>query len=263
MGLFSFFKKEDKADVNPVSKSILGMVLLEENNSFNIKDFTEELQNKWSLKIDNIETSDETSVLVIQGYNIAIAVIPNKIPNNEVEQTAEYNYFWQNGVNETSKHKGHIIVSIMNAGKDPIQENILYSKLVSSALNNSNSNGVYIGGRTLVLSKEFYQSNVESMSEQELPIYNWIYIGIRSENGRNSVYTYGLKDFGKKEMEIINSKSSIEDISEMMYNLSHYVLAYNVNLKSGETIGLSAEQKIKITESKGKFLNEKTLKIEY
>lgn len=263
MGLFSFFKKEDKAEVNPVSKSILGMVLLEENNSFKIKEFTDELQNKWKLKIDNIETSDEASVLVIQGYNIAIAVIPNKIPNNEVEQTAEYNYFWQNGVKESSKHKGHIIVSIMNAGKDPIQENILYSKLLSSVLNNSDSNGVYIGGRTLVLSKDFYQSNVESMSDQDLPIYNWIYIGIRSENGKNSVYTYGLKDFGKKEMEIINSKNSIEDISEMLYNLSHYVLAYNVNLKSGETIGLSAEQKIKITESKGKFLNEKTLKIEY
>ncbi|QTV07074.1 DUF4261 domain-containing protein [Faecalibacter bovis] len=263
MGLFSFFKKEDKAEVNPASKSILGMVLLEENNSFKIKEFTDELQNKWKLKIDNIETSDEASVLVIQGYNIAIAVIPNKIPNNEVEQTAEYNYFWQNGVKESSKHKGHIIVSIMNAGKDPIQENILYCKLLSSVLNNSDSNGVYIGGRTLVLSKDFYQSNVELMSDQNLPIYNWIYIGIRNENGKNSVYTYGLKDFGKKEMEIINSKNSIEDISEMLYNLSHYVLAYNVNLKSGETIGLSAEQKIKITESKGKFLNEKTLKIEY
>lgn len=49
----------------------------------------------------------------------------------------------------------------------------------------------------------------------------------------------------------------------MMFNLVHYVLASNVTLKSGETIGLSEEQKLKITESKGHYLEGTTLKIEY
>ena len=48
-----------------------------------------------------------------------------------------------------------------------------------------------------------------------------------------------------------------------MYNLTHYVLTYNVTLNDGETIGMSAEQKLRISESKGKFLEGKTLKIEY
>tara|TARA_R110001606_G_scaffold399225_1_gene582532 strand:+ start:1192 stop:1479 length:288 start_codon:yes stop_codon:yes gene_type:complete len=93
------------------------MVLLEEPNSFDLKGTIKELRTKWNLKIDDKDTNEETAVLTIQDYQVAIATIPVKIPEKEVENHAEYNYFWQNGVEETSKHKGHIVLSIMNLGK--------------------------------------------------------------------------------------------------------------------------------------------------
>ena len=262
MGLFSFFKKSEKKQPES-STSILGMILLEEANSLNIEGMVNDLENTWKLKITSKETGEEASVLNINGYNIAIGNIPAAIPGDEVKTTAEYNYLWQNAIEEANKHKGHIILSIMNAGKNPIKENILYNQLAASALNNSKSIGIYMGGRTLLLKKEFYLANTESMSEDDLPLYNWIYFGLRQENGKQSVYTYGLADFGKKEIEIVNSTQNLEELSELMYNLTHYVLTYNVTLNDGETIGMSAEQKLRISESKGKFLEGKTLKIEY
>jgi hypothetical protein len=262
MGLFSFLNKEKKTE-STLNSTILGMVLLEDSNSFDLKGTIKELRTKWNLKIDDKDTNEETAVLTIQDYQVAIATIPVKIPEQEVENQAEYNYFWKNGVEETSKHKGHIVLSIMNSGKNPVQENLLFSKIASSVMNNSKSIGIYIGGRTLVLKKDFYQANVEMMSETDLPLYNWIYFGLREENGKNSVYTYGLANFNKMEMEIIESNVSIEELNEMMFNLAHYVISYDVTLKDGETIGLSAEQKLRISESKGKFLEGKTLKIEY
>jgi hypothetical protein len=262
MGLFSFLNKEKKTE-STLNSTILGMVLLEDSNSFDLKGTIKELRTKWNLKIDDKDTNEETTVLTIQDYQVAIATIPVKIPEQEVENQAEYNYFWKNGVEETSKHKGHIVLSIMNSGKNPVQENLLFSKIASSVMNNSKSIGIYIGGRTLVLKKDFYQANVEMMSETDLPLYNWIYFGLREENGKNSVYTYGLANFNKMEMEIIESNVSIEELNEMMFNLAHYVISYDVTLKDGETIGLSAEQKLRISESKGKFLEGKTLKIEY
>ncbi|MBP0902939.1 DUF4261 domain-containing protein [Mariniflexile gromovii] len=262
MGLFSFLKKEKKTESN-TNSAILGMVLLEDPNSFDLKGTVNELKAKWKLKVNDNDADDKAAVLVIGEYNVAIANIPATIPEGEVERTAEYNYFWENGIEETSKHRGHIVLSIMNAGKNPVQENLLYSKIASAVMNNSKAIGIYIGGRILVLKKDFYQANVEMMSEEDLPLYNWIYFGLRKENGKQSVYTYGLADFGKMEMEIVESGNSIEELNEMMFNLAHYVIAYNVTLKDGETIGISAEQKLKISESKGKFLEGKTLKIEY
>lgn len=263
MGLFSFFKTNKKEEKQDKSEILLGMVLLEEPNTMKIKQVVEELKSKWKLKVDDKESSDESSVLTIDNYNIAIGNIPLPIPRNEIEETASYNYYWENGKEETSKHKGHIIVSIINGGKNPVKENILFNKVVSSILNNSKSIGVYIGGRTLLLSKEFYQANLEDISESNLPINNLIYFGIRKENSKTSIYTYGLKDFRKKEMEIIESEHDVDDLIGMMYNLTSYVLESDVTLKDGETIGMSETQKLKIKLSKGKFLDEQTLKIEY
>lgn len=262
MGIFSFKKKDSK----PEQKSgsiLLGMILLEESNSLKINDVVKELREKWKLKVDDKETGDDASVIEIDGYKIALANMDVPIPGDEIKTTAEYNYFWKNGVEEATKHKGHIILSILNAGINPTKENLLFSKVASSILNNSKALGVYIGGRTLLLKKDFYQYNVEEMSEDNLPLYIWVYFGMRNEDDKHSIYTYGLSDFNKKEMEIINSTHPLNELSEMMFNLVHYVIASNVTLKNGETIGMSAEQKLKITESKGKYLEGNTLKIEY
>jgi hypothetical protein len=262
MGIFSFMKKDNKIE-QKTSSVLLGMILLEETNSMKIGNVVKELREKWKLKVDNKETGEDASVLEIEGYSIAIGNMDMPIPGDEIKITAEYNYFWKNGVEEATKHKGHIFLSILNAGQNSIKENLLFSKVASSILNNSKAIGVYIGSRTLLLKKDFYQANVEGMSADDLPIYIWIYFGMRNENGNNAIYTYGLSDFNKKEMEIINSTQSFKELSEMMSNLVHYVIISDVTLKNGETIGMSAEQKLKIVESKGKYLDGITLKIEY
>lgn len=262
MGLFSFLKREKKTETNS-EKLILGMVLLKENNSMEIDKVISELKDKWKLNVENTETDNETSIIEINGYRIAIANMSVPIPGDEVKTTAEFNYFWKNGDIEATSHKGHIILTIMNGGKDQIAENVLFTKIATTIMNNSNSLGIYIGGRTLTLEKDFYTENAEMMTDQDLPIYNWIYFGMRKENGKNSIYSYGLADFGKLEMEIVNSKHPMDELQELMFNLTHYVIASNVTLNHGETIGMSETQKLKLSITKGKYLDGKTLKIDY
>lgn len=116
MGLFNFLKKEKKVSEKE-NTSILGFVLLEELDQFDLPGMVEELKNKWDLDVNDEYLGHKAAVLKINHYNVAIANIPSSISGNEVEKTAEYNYFWKNGVQESAKHKGHIVLSIMNAGK--------------------------------------------------------------------------------------------------------------------------------------------------
>jgi len=262
MALFSFLKQPQKK-IPEAKSSILGMILLAENHALDMEAVVGALENKWALKIASKATGEEASVLHIDGYQIAIASVPMPIPGEEIQETAAYNYFWENGPEEATKHKGHIILSIQQAGKNPIKENMLFNQVASSILEHSQSIGIYMGSRTLLLKKDFYLANTAGISAEHLPLYNWIYFGVRQENEGLSIYTYGLRDFGKEEMEIINSKKPFEELNGMMYNLAHYVLASNVTLKDGATIGISAEQKLKITASKGQFLEGMTLKIAY
>lgn len=262
MGLFDFLKREKDND-EAAPSMVLGMVLLKEVAPLNVGAVIKELRSKFRLAVDDPAPGEYSQVMQISGYDVALATMPVSIPGEEVSQAAGYNYFWENGIVEATAHRAHIIISILKAGRDPVAENILFSQVAAAVMNNSESIGIYIGGRSLVLRKDFYLENVAVMTPADLPLYIWIYFGMRTENGRQSVYTYGLADFGKKEMEMIQSTRDFEDLNGMMFNLAHYVIASNVTLRSGETIGMSAEQKLKITESKGRYLEGTTLKIDY
>lgn len=101
------------------------------------------------------------------------------------------------------------------------------------------------------------------MSDDWFPLYLWIYFGFRSIESKNSAYTYGLKAFGKKEMEILDSDRELEDIQNFLFNMSHYVLDNNITFRDGETCGSSAEERIAITLSPGRFIEGESLKLAY
>jgi len=103
------------------------------------------------------------------------------------------------------------------------------------------------------------------IKEDELPIFNWVWFGLyRSEGGLNG-YTYGMDVFGKEEMEVLNTDAEPEDLRDFLASLASYVLACDVTLQDGETIGFSADDKHTITRSPGVSLPEEqmTLKISY
>lgn len=242
---------------------MLGMVLLNGPNTLDNKGVVNELRTVWHLDVNDPEAKDTVAAFIVDGYMLTIALMDAPIPGDEIKEAAGYSYFWENAATEATAHTAHVLVFIMNAGKDPIKENTLFTKLTCAVLNNSSSIGMYMGQRTLLLKKDFYLANAKDMTMEELPLFNWIYFGLREVKGKRAVYTYGMSDFGKPEMEIIKSKHSLAELSEMMYNITHYVLASHVELKSGETIGISAEQKLKITASKGEYVEGTTLKIQY
>ncbi|CAN4042873.1 DUF4180 domain-containing protein, partial [Dysosmobacter welbionis] len=117
----------------------------------------------------------------------------------------------------------------------------------------------------VVFEPRFYEGFADMMKEDELPIFNWIWFGLyRSEGGLNG-YTYGMDVFGKEEMEVLNADAEPEKLRDFLASLASYVLACDVTLKDGETIGFSADDKHAIIRSPGVSLPEEqmTLKISW
>ena len=99
----------------------------------------------------------------------------------------------------------------------------------------------------MVFEPRFYEGFADIMQEDELPIFNWIWFGLwRDENGMNG-YTYGLESFGKEEMEVLGIDAKPSDLRDFLASLASYVLACDVTLQDGETIGFSADDKHTIT----------------
>lgn len=276
MGLFDFFKKKEvketveesvKENTPPKKKNntLLAMPMFNNNGYCNIKKLGEHLETFWGFKIEDMDRSgnNESVVFDIDGCTIGMVNIEMPIPSEEIENTAKYAYYWKTVLEDVKHHTSHAIVTMMAGNeKSTEQRAIIFSKVLSSILMISDDAiAIYKGMQTLLLSRDFYLNSVDTLKENELPLLNWVYFGLIPSEKGNSLYTYGMDVFDKQEMEILNSKQKLPDIMDYMTDICAYLIDKNQVFKDGDTFGRTADEKTKITASKGVYLEGETLKI--
>ncbi len=257
------FWKKKKTDTSQNSNIILGMVMLKDNNSFSIDSFCNDYTNNYNSLVEEPTGDSGSFIFKIEGEMAAIAHMNIPIPSSDIKETAIYAYNWQTALEDTDEHQSHLIVSLMQGGQDQIKRFKIFTKIICSLLRTTNAIGIYKGNQSLLIPKDDYLNEAQVMSEEFLPLNLWIYFGLRVTDKGKSGYTYGLKEFNKTEMEILDSSKSMEDIREFLFNITHYVLDNDITFQDGQTIGDSAEEKILIKFSKGRFTEGNTFKFAY
>jgi len=250
------------ADQSEDNKIILGMVMLKDENSFDVEHFIRDYHAVYKQGITKTNGDSGSFVCTIDGETVLIGHMTIPIPASDIEWAAKYAYNWQNALEDTKKHKSHLIVSLMKGGN--VARFKIFTQVLCSLLRTTNAIGIYQGSQSLLTPKADYLDDAEAMSDEYLPLNLWVFFGLRETEKGNAGYTYGLKEFNKVELEIVDSSKSLEDIREFLFNVAHYVLEYNITLREGQTIGsMDGEEKILLSFSKGKFVDGDTLKIAY
>ena len=229
-----------------------------------------DLREEWNIVDEEPDESDEDEensgdavVMRVGGMMLIVTLFHGHIPDNEAENNAENNYMWPEAVEAAKAHKAHIMVAVLGEEEKLLERGKLFTKAMAVCCKQKYATGVYTSG--VVFEPRFYEGFADMMKEDELPIFNWIWFGLyRSEGGLNG-YTYGMDVFGKEEMEVLNANAEPGELRDFLASFASYVLACDVTLKDGETIGFSADDKHTITCSPGVSLPEEqmTLKIAY
>ena len=248
-----------------MSTAFTGFVLLNEAK-FDRDKFLKDLKEDWKITLDlsKEDESKEKDMLVgdINGIMVAVALMPAPIPNNEAVDNAKTNYRWKDAVKVAEEHKAHILVSLL--GEPNLVEGAkLYTKIISALIKQENCTGINVLGT--VLNPDMYRDFTRYYEENDMfPVENMIFIGLYgSEEEKINAYTYGMEGFGKKEMEILDSSQSPEDVYYFLQGVADYVITSDVILQDGETIGFSAEQKISITHSKAIAVDGVSVKLAF
>ena len=241
-----------------------GFVLLD-SYDFDPEEIKTILKNDWNIlafEEESTSASNEKSLVFgVDGMMAAISFIEMPVPNGEAEHYAETNYLWPNAVETTKTHVAQIFLAVISGGKSAVDTGILFTKIASSCLKLKNAVGLYASGT--VFQPEFYIDVAGLIEGGDLPILNWIYFGVYTNEKGTSGYTYGLRMFGKEEIEVINSTATPESIYDFLIDIVYYILSEDITLEDGETIGFTEVQKLKIKRSKGVAVDGYTMKIEY
>lgn len=263
MGLFGFGKNKNTEERKENSGNFVGFVLLSKASA-DMPKLAEDLKKNLDIGVDYNESSDKNSIVISSGETmITVSFMPAPVPNGEAEHYARANYMWREAEDTAKAHKAHIIAAVLGKSSDTLEKGRLFVKTVLTCLDQKYASAVYSDGA--VFEPSFYRSAASVMQDNALPVLNWIWFGIYKNGKKVGVYTYGMKKFGKDEMEIYadGNNADLNEIRGFAVNIAIYVLENDVTLRHGETIGLTAEQKLPITKSKGIALDGQTLKIKY
>ena len=242
--------------------TFVGFVLLDEVR-FDAEKYVKDLKEDWNLDYDfEITQEDNTIIADYNGMIMTASLMPAPIPDNEAVEQAKTNYRWEKAVEAAEKHKAHLLVSVINRGDmDNIEGAKHYVKLLANATKQEGCLGINILG-TVIHPQMYYDFAKLYDENDDFPIENIVYIGLYGdENNTVSGYTYGLEQFGKKELEIIKSSEEAEEVYNFLASISDYIITSDVVLNDGETIGFSEEQKIQISVSEGIALDGETIKL--
>jgi len=243
--------------------SFVGFVLLD-SPAIDIDLLSGSLREEWGVPIEEKDWDQEQQSFVseINGMMAALSLMEAPIPNGEAVGNARTNFRWPGAVAVAEAHKAHILVAVLRRDRSPEEAGSLFVKLCAACLRQPNATGANVLGS--VLAPDFYCDFAKHYMETgEFPLMNLVFFGLYSNDGGATFcgYTYGMTAFGKRELEVIDSPQKPGDVFGLLHDVAAYVLDSDVELKDGETLGFSAEQKLAITESAGVSVNGVTLKI--
>lgn len=268
MGLFGKKKEEHhEAEESNHIGTFSGFVLLDEE-AWDKEQFIADFKADWKIELEESGDEDperEGELLFAKAgeYTVVVGYVGAPIPDGEAEYWAGANYLWKNAAEIVSTHKAQLIVTIFGSDDDLLEKGTMFVKTVCTALKQNNAIAFYNDG--IVFSPQQYLDFSGMLEDDGLPLLNWIWFGIYADEKRAGIYTYGMRRFGKDEMEVIvdRENADLNSIRGFLLDIVAYVLDGDVTLKDGETIGFSEEQKLKITLSAGIGVHGNTLKIEY
>lgn len=225
----------------------------------------ENLRQHWFLKIEELTLNTDSSVVFSVENTIAlISKIDTPLPTDEIITNAkEFTWYWPEAEAEINGHDSHIIVSLMSDDKSDLERHILLTKILAAILSTSDCTAIYQEKKLLLHSKDVFLADAERLKLGDYPINLWIYFGLQKSEIGNCIFSYGMNDFNKQDIEILDSKFSHFELLQFLDSICEFIIGEDISINAGETIGLTHDQKIKITESKGRFLEGLTLKLSY
>ncbi|MCM1165143.1 MAG: DUF4261 domain-containing protein [Lachnospiraceae bacterium] len=243
--------------------SFAGFALLSEPK-FDRKKFYADLKADWGVNInDSSDLENDVIYADIDGYRLVVGIMPTPVPDGEAEYWAKGNYMWQDAVEVTASHKAHAIIAVLGKDDDLIGKGNLYVQAVCAMMKQESALAFYNEGA--VFPAKMYLDFAGLLRDGHVPVLNLVWLGIFGDGKQAGVYTYGMRRMGREEIEVYVSadKADLNELREFMLAIASYVLETGAELKDGETIGFTEEQKLPITLSKGVAVDGSSLKIGY
>lgn len=214
------------------------------------------------------EWPDEPALEVPEGEDEGVAILcagettvmfgglPVPVPGDEVREAAEMSWMLEGPTAPIVGHRSHAIVASTNEPGEAVRNATMVTRVIAAALRAGGGVGVYWGNSGQVHAGEMFADMARSMLEDgQLPVPLWVGLAISGASAESplTLTTHGLRHFGHRELEVIDTRVGVGDLRMMAYDIAAYLLTNGPVLKDGHTFGRTETEKLRVEHTTSKF----------
>ena len=208
-----------------------------------------------------VRTADAQIVFPFGGNISIVGFVSQPIPWSQLKGPCETAWWWPEAADCLNGHASHLIIALTGTAGDVRDRHARLTHLVAALLEHTQAAGVYWGNGTLVHEPRAFRTQADGLTAEQLVPQLWIDMRVEHNgDGTNRFFTTGMHAFSQLELEIDRTPLDPESLLDVCYPTIDYILRSGVRIGHGETIGRTAEEKIKVThapsmlESRGKVM---------
>jgi hypothetical protein len=158
-------------------------------------------------------------------------------------------------IENVKRHRSHLLITLNGGVADPVRRRLILTAVTAIAAKQPGVMAVYWPEATLVHFPLLFVNMAEEINSPEgPPLYLWVDLRvIRNEDGTTGLFTTGLSALGHMEIEIPSIDMEPGELREWILHIMYYLLENGPVLKHGQTIGMTAEQQIRIRHCPSSF----------
>lgn len=195
--------------------------------------------------------SSENNIAMLRaadGLTSTIALMPAAIPNEEAEGVAECSlaaFSPQGG--RPAPHAAHLVISTSPADGDGDLDTLMrHTRVVASCVDAYRAHAVYEGNARATHPAAFYLDAVRSMNP---PLMVWTGVSVAHESPtRTGILTLGVENMlGMPDMLVSGPRGQANETLTFLFDMLLYVVKRSEPLPDGDTVGRSAQEKLKVS----------------
>jgi Domain of unknown function (DUF4261) len=232
-------------ETSPKPKMIGATLFLEHLADIDYRLLIERVGGALGIDPKEAETCDPKGAIVIPAAGDVIMGVRIDAPYPApLDGPAGFAYWWPDAKKDIARNKAHLMVYCGWSGFSRYDAHMRHLVLVRELVEQLPVIGV-LWGSALVPTATF-KGEFANALKGEVPFSLWVLIQYSKQpNGNILISTLGMRDFGQMEIET-ESTLPFDQTFDLVRKFGSHILANSPVVKDGDTIGLTADQRIKV-----------------
>lgn len=197
---------------------------------------------------DDDAANRDVVMVTVEGIGTAfIALMPMPIPHGEAEAAFPLSMSSFSKDSELPLHRAHLVVSLTVSEEiDVIDGMMAFTSLLAAVTDAAQAVGVYCGNARATHTREFF---LTMASEHDISprILLWNGVSRSAEGGgKMSLLSHGMNQLGLPDLYLICDGRAAGEAMGRMFDLLAYIASRREAIPAGDTIGATAEEKIRV-----------------